>query len=212
MPHFPDKYFDAILTDPPYGVDYQSNFKKDKSQWFPKIANDDKPFVEWIPLAKRILKDSGAIYTFYRWDVQEDFLSQLRSHFTVKSQIVWDKIVHGMGDLKSEYGPQHENILFAVMPKFQFHNGRPRSVITQKRVNPEELVHPNQKPVPLMEKLILDSTPKGGIVLDPFMGSGTTGVACIRTGRRFVGIEIDPKYYHLAKQNLSQALCQPSLF
>lgn len=212
MPLLIAQFYDTILTDSPYGIGYQSQWRADKADWKPKIANDEVPFTAWIPLARRLLKDSGAIYSFYRWDVQNEFYDELVKDFDVKSQIVWDKIIHGMGDLKGEYGPQHENILFATMPEFRFVGKRPRTIVAQKRVAANEMVHPNQKPVALMEKLIEDSTPVGGAVLDPFAGSGATGVACARTKRRFTGIEIDEKYFEISVRSISEALMMPKLF
>lgn len=71
--------------------------------------------------------------------------------------------------------------------------------------------HPTQKPVPLMMRPIVMSTRVGGVVLDPFMGSGTTGVAALKTGRNFVGIEKNPKYYEIARRRLEGVLQQPAL-
>lgn len=72
--------------------------------------------------------------------------------------------------------------------------------------------HPTEKPVPLMSELIADFTTPGDLILDPFMGSGTTGVACIKAGRRFVGIERDPKYFDVARQRLEAVVAAPDMF
>jgi DNA modification methylase len=71
--------------------------------------------------------------------------------------------------------------------------------------------HPTQKPVALMQKAVELSCPVGGVVLDPFMGSGTTGVACLQTGRRFIGIELDAAYFEIARQRLEAASAQTRL-
>jgi DNA modification methylase len=163
---FEDGYFDAIVTDPPYGIDYQCQHRKDKTLWHDKILNDEKPFIDWLDEAFRVLKDGGAMHMFYRWDVQDEFLSAvIKAGFTPRSQIVWDKVIHGMGDLQASYGPQHELVLFCTKGNFTFPNARPRSVIRQTRVNAEKMIHPNQKPVPLMIKLITDITKPGDLVL-----------------------------------------------
>jgi len=75
---------------------------------------------------------------------------------------------------------------------------------------PSERLHPTEKPVDLMRDLVALAEP-GGLVLDPFMGSGATGIACIRTGRRFVGIEIDAHYFEVARARLERELAQPRL-
>lgn len=80
------------------------------------------------------------------------------------------------------------------------------------RVSPEKLVHQNQKPVELLERAILSMSDVGDVVLDPFMGSGSTGVACLNTGRNFVGIELDEGYYRIARERLEREESQGRLF
>jgi site-specific DNA-methyltransferase (adenine-specific) len=72
--------------------------------------------------------------------------------------------------------------------------------------------HPTEKPIPLMSELIADFTLPGDLILDPFMGSGTTGVACVKQGRRFVGIERDPKYFEVALDRITAAVSAPDMF
>ena len=71
--------------------------------------------------------------------------------------------------------------------------------------------HPSQKPIKLIRKLIEKYTHEGDTILDPFMGSGTTGVACVQTGRNFIGIEIDPTYFAIAEKRIREAQMQPRL-
>ncbi len=73
-------------------------------------------------------------------------------------------------------------------------------------------VHPNEKPYSLMAKLIELCSSEEQIILDPFMGSGTTGVACVKLGRRFIGIEIEPKYFDIACRRIEEATRQPDMF
>lgn len=206
MNDIPDKSIDMILCDPPYGIDFQSQWKKDKSQWKPKIINDKEPFIEFIPLLKRIIKPSGCVMIFTRWDVQQCFINKLtESGFAVKNVLIWDKVVHGMGDLKRAYGGTYESIIFCAEDDFLFSSKRPIDIIRITRVNPEKLMHPNEKPVELLSKLIKDCTYKNSLVLDCFMGSGSTGVACVNTGRDFIGIELDKNYFEVAKQRIKAA-------
>lgn len=72
--------------------------------------------------------------------------------------------------------------------------------------------HPSQKPLALMEWLVATYSNPGDLILDPFMGSGTTGVAAVKLGRKFIGIEIDEGYFEIAKRRISEALAQPPLF
>ena len=68
----------------------------------------------------------------------------------------------------------------------------------------ERYGHPTIKPLPIIENLVINSSIRGGYVLDPFMGSGTTGAACKKHGREFIGIEIDPKYFEIAKRRIEE--------
>jgi site-specific DNA-methyltransferase (adenine-specific) len=93
----------------------------------------------------------------------------------------------------------------AGMPSVQSFTGYPRTVL---RFGVEEGLHPTQKPVALMEYLIRTYTNEGEVVLDNCMGSGTTGVACANTGRRFIGIELEPNYFQIARRRIEDALGQ----
>jgi site-specific DNA-methyltransferase (adenine-specific) len=113
--------------------------------------------------------------------------------FRIKSQLVWDRVNHGMGDLKASFSPRHDVMWFGTKGKFAFHDGRPASVLPAARVPGNQLVHPNEKPLALMQALIGPTVPPGGIVLDPFMGSGATLLAAQSLGRgdgRAAGDEI----------------------
>ena len=81
-----------------------------------------------------------------------------------------------------------------------------------KQMPPRDRAHPNEKPVFFVEKFIGWHSSEGQTILDPFMGSGTTGVACANLGRKFIGIEIEPKYFDIACSRIEQAYSQPRLF
>lgn len=203
----PDKCVDLVVTDPPYGISYQSAWRTDKSQWKPIIANDNKPFVDWIGDASRILKDGGRLICFYRWDVQDDFYNTIIDcGMNVKSQIVWDKVSHGMGDLKGEYAPQHESIIYATKGRYEFKGKRPTSIIQCMRVMPDKLLHSNEKPTALIKKLIKDLSDKSDIIFDPFMGSGTTAIAAYQLGRKWFGCEISPEYCEIANKRIAEEM------
>lgn len=149
---------------------------------------------------------------FTRWDVQQHFIDGMNeSDLQVKNVLIWDKEIHGMGDLKRAFASRYESIIFHSERGFEFNGKRPQDIIKCRRVLPNELKHPNEKPVRLMEELIRKCTHKGAVVLDPFMGSGTTGVACVNTGRKFIGMEIDPGYFEVAKRRIEEAQAQARL-
>lgn len=194
----PEGLVDAVVTDPPYGISYRTQKAK-------TILNDKLPFIWWLYDAYRVTKEGGALVCFCRWDVQDAFRWAITlAGWEVKSQVVWDRGMHGMGDLKAAFAPRHDIIWFAVKGRFQFPGKRPASVISEQRLI-SGLVHPTEKPVPLMARLVEAVVPEGGIVLDPCMGSGATGVACIGKGFRFLGVELDPEHYATARRRIEEA-------
>ena len=163
MQEIPDGSIDMILCDPPYGIDFQSNRIKDKERRKAKIANDKRPFIEFIPLVKRVLKPTGCVMVFTRWDVQQIFIDAMREHgLAPNSCIIWDKKIHGMGDLKRAFGSRYESILFHAEHEFRFQGKRPTDIIACQRVPASRLLHPNEKPVELLEGLICACSPVGG--------------------------------------------------
>jgi len=128
-----------------------------------------------------------------------------------KMVLVWDKGgALGMGDLSLPWKPDHEEI-YVLGSGFIGHRDC-GSVIHHAPVqsmSKNGRLHPTEKPVGLMRKLLQKTA---GIVLDPFMGSGTTGVACVKLGRKFIGIELDPKYFDIACKRIEEAYKQPDMF
>jgi adenine-specific DNA-methyltransferase len=196
---------DAVITDPPYGIDYQSAWRIDKADWKPKIYNDKAPFIWWLWDAFRVTADGGCVLCFCRWDTQEVFRVALdAAGYNVKSQVIWDRGAHGMGDLKASYAPQHDAIWFGTKGAYDFHGGRPASIVRAPRLSGDALLHPNEKPVELMSQLIGSVADSSQTVLDPMMGSGSTLVAAKLRGRQAIGIEIEEKYCEIAVKRLAQ--------
>ena len=207
MPQLLDESISAVIADPPYGIDYQSARRADKETWFPKIKGDQELDFSWAKEAARIAKIPGCIFVFCRWDVQQEFFDGINVCWRVTSQIVWDRGLHGMGNLEQQYAPRHDIAWFGVIGDWKFPKHRPSSVyfIMRPPHQRRELLHPMQKPVVLMRQIVTDLTLPGDTVLDPFMGSGTTGVACMLTGRNFIGIELDETYYAIAEKRIREA-------
>lgn len=201
----PAECVDVIIADPPYGIDYQSARRSDKAERHPKIANDNQPFVWFLPEAYRVLKEGGALLCFCRWDTQEAFRLAIGwAGFKVRQHVVWDREWHGMADVRTMFAPQHDIIWQASKGRCELQGVRPKSVIRALRVGAESLTHPNEKPVTLLEQLILAVTPPGGIVLDPFAGSGSTLVAAWKQQRRAIGIELSEKYAALIERRMGR--------
>lgn len=185
---------DVVLTDPPYGMAFRSNYRAERHA---AIANDDD--VEHL-LFSCSIPASHSKYIFCRWDNVADVPKP-------RSLITWVKNNWSMGDLRHEHARQTEVALFYPGPTHFFPTGRPTDVITAPRTGNEH--HPTEKPVQLMSAIARWTD---GIVVDPFMGSGTTGVACAKMGRKFIGIEIEPKYFDIACRRIEAAYAEPDMF
>ena len=202
----PDKSVDLIVTDPPYGINYRSNRQQVdrrksnagegsinvRDHYFEKIANDGSLPFEWLDDAYRVLKDGCAIYIFAHWSKWPELTEAAeKSGFTIKNMIVLNKSNHGMGDLKGSYAPRHELILFASKGRHElkFPNGRTDDIWSVPvKFSGSRKFHPNEKPVTWIIPAIFNSSVAGDVVFDPFMGSGTTGMAAISTDRKFIEI------------------------
>lgn len=194
---FPDNYIDVCLTDPPYGIGFQSN-QRTVGLKFEKIENDEAPFIDWIMPLYAKMKEGGRLLCFYRWDVQNEFLNEIkRAGFIVKSQIVWNKHSHGMGDLNGEFAPQHELILYATKGRYEFKNNRPVTVFNVPKVGSNNLIHPNEKPIELIKQLLFKISDEGEQIFDPFGGSFSTYIAATSIGRYCISCELSDNYYEI---------------
>lgn len=200
----------CVPMDPPYGISYQTNHRKVMDT--PEMLQGDQEAPLWcLGLAESLLASSGALYVCTRFDVVPIWMAAIRScGLTLKTTVVWDKTNHTAGDLEGDYGNQTELVLFAHRGEHKLRGGR--DVNLWRIPRPPAGDHPTPKPVDLMARMIRNSTDAGDLVLDPFMGSGTTGVAAVKMGRRFVGIEVEPKYFDLSCKRISEAAKQGDMF
>lgn len=200
---------DLVLTDPPYGMNFQSN-RSIHGPRHRKIEGDESIDPRWLTEAFRLIRIGGGLLFFCDWRTSGDWRNHAEdAGFTIKSQVVWNRLHHGMGDLTGAFAPMHDIIWYATKGRRTFVNGRPKSVYEHKRPSPnQDFGHPTCKPVSLIVDL-LRAVDDGsdGAVLDPFLGSGTTGVACANTGRKFIGIERDPAYFAVACKRLRVMPC-----
>ena len=221
MREMPDKCVDLIATDPEYGIGYKTSIKKAwggrKRKADAKFGDDTGASLEVWAEAYRILKPTGAIYSFMSWDGLGFLASQLiMAGFQVPIRIVWDKVNWGSGDLRY-FGQQTEDILFASCGEHELRTEKREGNLWQ--VWRAEMWnqgghsgHPTEKPRSIMEKIIRYSSDPDSIVLDMYSGSGTTCVAAERLGRRWVGVELSPKYCTMARKRIAAEQAQGKLF
>ncbi len=200
----PDKCVDLVLTDPPYGMNYQSAWRTATPQ-YEKIEGDID--LSWFPeFAKeiyRVLADDRHAYIFCNDYAISDFRKEL-THvgFSIKRTLVWVKNNHTSGDLEGDYGNKTEFILYAQKGRRELNGGRDTNVLNFNRSLNN--LHPTQKPVELCEFIIEKSSSENEKVLDPFLGSGTTAIAAKLLKRNFIGIEKEQKYVDIANERLSK--------
>ena len=202
---------DAVVTDPPYGIGYASS-RTTRMDGAPRVFDAafgrDEYDDRWLPLVFAVCADAAPMYLFTRWDVCHQWKAAIeKAGFKVTQRLVWDKKHWKMGDLRY-YGSQLEDVLFCRKgtPEMQYPKRCGNLLSFSASWLPEgQYNHPTQKPEALMRRFIEDSTQPGDTILDPFMGSGTTGVACVQTGRSFIGIELDAGYFEIARQRIEAA-------
>lgn len=171
-----------------------------------KIANDESPEVAiatFKAVMNSLLPATAAdcdMYVFTSYQVLSDWLVMtdefLPTHgFTRKAIVVWEKDGPGMGDLNCPWGMGSEFILFFQKGRREKSATRRNSVLHMPQLRPQELIHPHEKPVQLLEHLIKASTNAGDFIVDPFGGSGSLVRAAQRVGRSAVAIEYDERNY-----------------
>ena len=202
---------DAVITDPPYGMNWntdttrfsggsQSNRKRgDGRNDYAPIHNDADPFdpLPWVRFERCVLFGSNhfgerlQVGTTLVWIKKDE---HLWGSFLSDAETAWMKGGHGVYLKRIPWSPPARAIDSGGDPC------RPVGI------------HPTQKPVALMAWCMdMAKVPQGALILDPFMGSGTTLIAAIRTGRRAIGIEIDPTHYRTAVERVKRELAQPTL-
>ncbi len=208
LPKMPDSCIDLILTDPPYLIDYQSN-RRVKTEKFKKLKHD-KPsdanrelIALFMKESYRLLRDNSHIYVFCSWHNIDVFKQLFETYFTLKNVLIWEKNNHGSGDLKGAFAPKYEMILFGHKGRRTLnYTRRPDDILPFAKVPSSRLLHPTQKPVELIEFLIGLSSKEGDIVLDPFLGVGTTAKAAKNMNRNYIGIEIEEEMFNIARREL----------
>lgn len=193
LPHLPKGCVKTVISDPPYGVEFDTDYRRftlgfgvERTNHRP-IQNDDKPF------------DPSPFLNFPRvvlWGA-----NCFSNKLTQGTWLVWDKRFSNgtafLADAEAAWMNSGHGIYI-------------KAVTSQGFIRPERIEHPTQKPVALMQWCIRKAkVPADDIILDPFAGSGTTGVAAILEGRRAILIEKDAKYVDICRRRIAEAMCRP---
>ena len=189
---------DMVLTDPPYGINLTPQRVSGKFKGT-KVINDDT--LEWLPKAVDKIYEltKNVAVVFCSWQFIDVFKIAFEKKFIVNNILVWNKDWFGMGN---NYRPNYELILLLCKTNVKTKSKNKSNILTYRRISPQKMLHSCEKPVPLLTDLILELTDENNIILDCFMGSGSTGEACMSTNRNFIGIELDEHYFDIAKDRL----------
>jgi modification methylase len=219
MRELPDSCLDLVVTSPPYNLKNSTGngMKNGRGGKWANAAlqhgyedhDDEMPHSDYVAWQRncltemmRVLKDDGAIFYNHKWRVQNGLLQDrhdIVDGFPVRQIIIWRR-KGGINFNKGYFLPTYEVIYLIAKPKFQL--APKANAYGDVWEFGQELnnTHPAPFPVALIERIIGSTTAQ--IILDPFMGSGTTGVAAKKLGRSFIGIELSKSYCELATQRI----------
>ena len=208
----PDNSIDLVVTDPPYKTTSRGNAGNSGGMLQKEINKKGQVFKhnnikpqEYIPELYRVLKDGSHCYIMTNHvNLQEMLNVATESGFKFVKCLIWDKGNKIMGQY---YMSSFEYILFLRKGKAKKINHCGTADILRvpnikTKGEDGQNLHDTEKPVELMKIMIDNSSNEGDIVFDPFMGIGSTGVACLELNRRFIGVELDEQYFPIAKYRM----------
>ena len=200
---------DAVVTDPVYGNSYKVNRKRTRASGlnWKALHPEQQVDPEWQDISDDVPFDPT------RWLAFPEVILWGSNHYAehlpnASCWLVWDKKCDGTPDNFSDCELAYTNLKGPVRKFAHLWRGLVRA--GKENVSNGPKVHPWQKPEALMTWCV--NMTKGETILDPFMGSGTTGVACANLGRKFIGIEIERKYFDIACERIEAAYAQGRLF
>jgi len=228
MRKLPDASVDLIITSPPYNLKNSTgNGMKDGrgGKWANaalmngyEAHDDNMPYEEYVEWQReclnemlRLIPDTGAIFYNHKWRVQAGLLqdrSDIVSGMPVRQIIIW-KRSGGFNFNPGYFLPTYEVIYLIAKKRFKLAKGANRFGDVWEFPQEMKNKHPAPFPVKLVERIIASTTAQ--VVLDPFMGSGTTAVAAVNLGRSYIGIELSEQYCEMARDRISRHLSQRSL-
>ena len=226
MKNIPDNSIDCVITSPPYNKGGVAKSVVKTGQWVRKIAynsyDDNMPedeYYKWqvkiLDECYRILKSNGSVFYNHkvrRFDNQAHFPKWVfDTKLKFYQMIVWNR--NSSVDVNSNYlTPTTELVFWFSKDKPKVFKNNAMYTKEVWEITPTaNKYHPAPFPLKLAENCVLLTTEKGDIVLDPFNGIGTTGVACKKYGRNYIGFDIDPYYIKLAEQRINNGFVQEEI-
>lgn len=209
LAEIPDKSVDLIVTDPPYSINTRSSMNtSSKLNPWADLCNASFWYTAWLRECRRVLKDDGALWCFINWrgfsTIQKAGLDMA---WPVESLLIWDKCWIGPGGHKG-LRPSYEMVALFTGPEFTIPDRSLPDIQRFKWASAKPHGHPAEKPEELIRWLIRtsDKAGKGAVILDPFMGSGTTACAAIQEGGHYIGFEMDADWKKRADARIAEAV------
>ena len=207
LDYIPNESIDLIITDPPYGISKELNCKGERLGTTAKLDFNfgewDKFNIDWFEIA--IKKTRGWMMTFCAKKDVGYFIDILEKNgFVAIDVIVWQKPDPVPLNAKSRFLNAWEAIVVGKKPGAHWSSSYEHNIIKVQAPKGKNRIHPTQKPVELIKKLIELTTKKGDLIMDPFMGSGTTAVACVESKRNYLGFEISKQYCKQANERVKK--------
>lgn len=202
LPQLPRHFANVILSDPPFFMPAEQY--AGRKAWSRTWGDTSIMRGWWSAVLDAILPalvPSGHFLTFCDDESYAVFFPLVYARFPNLASLVWDKGVPGLG---TAWRHSHELIIAARGTGAHWTGGAKRDVLRHAPVPSAERLHPVDKPVPLLSDLIMPACPDGGVVLDAFLGGGSTLVAAKNIGRKAIGIEIEERYCEIAARRLRQ--------
>lgn len=192
---------DVVCCDPPYGINTKSDGTDKLSPWA-DLCNASLWYATWLSECRRTLRENGCLWSFLNWRSMVTFQkAACDTGWPIESLLVWDK--EWIGPTQFGLRPSYELVALWKMPGFSIADRAIPDIRRCKWSSHKPSGHPAEKPVALVEWLLdIAGVGKGSTVLDPFCGSGTTGIAARNLGAAFIGCEIDERWAETAKQRI----------
>lgn len=210
MKNIKDKSINCIITDPPYNIARDNNFTTmgrkgiDFGDW-----DKNADILSWISEIPRILSKDGSVIIFNDWKNLGDIAKELEKHdLIVKDMMRWEKSNPMPRNRDRRYITDFECMIWATNKNAKWVFNRQSDTYDRPKFlfpltsSSEKVGHTTQKPLALMKEIIIRHTNANDVILDPFIGSGTTAISCIDTNRKYLGIENDENYYNMANERI----------
>lgn len=196
------KLFGALVADPPYGVNYDGG-RNPKQAKRKKLKGDEtgELYSRFLPIWAKHRAKKGVLYIWFASSVGKPVFDAVSDNgFDIRALIVWNKIDPHYGNFMAQYMQKHEPCLYCVKDGSVWYGPTNEVTVWDIKQPSKNEFHPTEKPMECMARPIRNSTKKGDLVVDPFLGSGTTLLACENMGRLFVGADIDPNFVAVSIQ------------